>query len=129
MVEDDPISRRILAGLLKEEGRVIDTAVNGTEAVEAAKRRPYDAILMDIQMPEMDGFAATRAIRALPTPSGATPVIAMTADADLLQGDEWRDCGMIDFVTKPINRKQVNEKLEHWTSQSADKARSRCGRV
>ena len=125
VVEDDPISRRILAGLLKEEGRVIDTAVNGTEAVEAAKRRPYDAILMDIQMPEMDGFAATRAIRALPTPSGATPVIAMTADADLLQGDEWRDCGMIDFVTKPINRKQVNEKLEHWTSQSADKARCR----
>jgi CheY-like chemotaxis protein len=122
VVEDDPISRRILAGLLKEEGRDIDTAVNGTEAVEAAKRRPYDAILMDIQMPEMDGFAATRAIRALPTPSGATPVIAMTADADLLQGDEWRDCGMIDFVTKPINRKQVNEKLEHWTSQATDKA-------
>jgi len=121
VVEDDPISRRILAGLLKEEGRVIDTAVNGSEAVEAARRRPYDAILMDIQMPEMDGFAATRAIRALPTPSGATPVIAMTADADLLQGDEWRDCGMIDFVTKPINRKQVNEKLEHWTSQSAAK--------
>ena len=124
VVEDDPISRRILAGLLKEEGRDIDTAVNGTEAVEAAKRRPYDAILMDIQMPEMDGFAATRAIRALPTPSGATPVIAMTADADLLQGDEWRDCGMIDFVTKPINRKQVNEKLEHWTSQTADKAQA-----
>ena len=123
VVEDDPISRRILAGLLKEEGRDIDTAVNGTEAVEAAKRRPYDAILMDIQMPEMDGFAATRAIRALPTPSGATPVIAMTADADLLQGEEWRDCGMIDFVTKPINRKQVNEKLEHWTSQSVDKVK------
>jgi PAS domain S-box-containing protein len=121
VVEDDPISRRILAGLLKDEGRVIDTAVNGTEAVEAAKRRSYDAILMDIQMPEMGGFAATRAIRALPTPSGATPVIAMTADADLLQGNEWRDCGMIDFVTKPINRKQVNEKLEHWTSHSADK--------
>ena len=128
VVEDDPISRRILAGLLKEEGRVIDTAVNGAEAVEAVKRRPYDAILMDIQMPEMDGFAATRAIRALPTPSGATPVIAMTADADLLQGDEWRDCGMIDFVTKPINRKQVNEKLEHWTSHSADKADADAGR-
>ena len=121
VVEDDPISRRILAGLLKEEGRDIDTAINGNEAVEAAKRRPYDAILMDIQMPEMDGFAATRAIKALPSPSGATPVIAMTADADLLQGEEWRDCGMIDFVTKPINRKQVNEKLEHWTSQTVDK--------
>jgi CheY-like chemotaxis protein len=129
VVEDDPISRRILAGLLKDEGRVIDTAVNGTEAVEAAKRRSYDAILMDIQMPEMDGFAATRAIRALPTPSGATPVIAMTADADLLQGDEWRDCGMIDFVTKPINRKQVNEKLEHWTSHSADKADADAGTI
>ena len=71
-------------------------------------------------MPEMDGFAATRAIRALPTPSRTTPVIAMTADADLLQGDEWRDCGMIDFVTKPINRKQINEKLEHWTTQPAE---------
>ncbi len=129
VVEDDPISRRILAGLLKEEGRDIDTAVNGTEAVEAAKRRPYDAILMDIQMPEMDGFAATRAIRALPTPSGATPVIAMTADADLLQGEEWRDCGMIDFVTKPINRKQVNEKLEHWTSQTVDKAQAETSSV
>jgi CheY-like chemotaxis protein len=129
VVEDDPISRRILAGLLKDEGRVIDTAVNGTEAVEAAKRRSYDAILMDIQMPEMDGFAATRAIRALPTPSGATPVIAMTADADLLQGNEWRDCGMIDFVTKPINRKQVNEKLDHWTSQPAGKANADAGTI
>jgi CheY-like chemotaxis protein len=129
VVEDDPISRRILAGLLKEEGRVIDTAVNGAEAVEAVKRRPYDAILMDIQMPEMDGFAATRAIRALPIPSRATPIIAMTADADLLQGDEWRDCGMIDFVTKPINRKQVNEKLEHWTSQSADKVDADTGDI
>ncbi|QQP88644.1 response regulator [Skermanella sp. TT6] len=119
VVEDDPISRRILAGLLKEEGRRIDVAVNGREAVEAASRRPYHAILMDIQMPEMDGFAATRAIRALPPPAGSAPVIAMTADADLLQGEEWRACGMVDFVTKPMNRKLVNEKLERWAARAA----------
>ncbi|WP_158046991.1 response regulator [Skermanella pratensis] len=122
VVEDDPISRRILAGLLKEEGRRIDVAVNGREAVEAALRRPYHAILMDIQMPEMDGFAATRAIRALPPPAGSAAVIAMTADADLLQGEEWRACGMVDFVTKPINRKLVNEKLEHWAVRAAPAA-------
>ncbi|UEM20026.1 response regulator [Skermanella mucosa] len=122
VVEDDPISRRILAGLLKEEGRRIDVAVNGREAVEAALRRPYHAILMDIQMPEMDGFAATRAIRALPPPAGSAPVIAMTADAELLQGEEWRACGMVDFVTKPINRKLVNEKLEHWAARSVPAA-------
>ncbi|EWY38463.1 sensor histidine kinase [Skermanella stibiiresistens SB22] len=126
VVEDDPISRRILAGLLKGEGRRIDVAVNGLEAVKAMRRQPYDAVLMDIQMPEMDGFEAAREIRALPAPAGSVPIIAMTADADLLQGEEWRTCGMIDFVTKPINRDLVNEKLDHWTAPAlaADNTRA-----
>jgi signal transduction histidine kinase/DNA-binding response OmpR family regulator len=129
LAEDNVINQRLIVRLLEKRGHRVQVAVNGNQAVAAVGEHLFDVVLMDIQMPEMDGFAATRAIRALPTPSGATPVIAMTADADLLQGDEWRDCGMIDFVTKPINRKQVNEKLEHWTSQSADKPDADAGDI
>jgi len=114
VVEDDPISRRILAGLLKADDRRIDTAVNGVEAVAAVQGGAYRVVLMDIQMPEMDGFEATRAIRAMPGAAGRVPVIAMPADGHLVHGDEWRDSGMSDFVAKPINRKLLNEKLEHW---------------
>jgi CheY-like chemotaxis protein/HPt (histidine-containing phosphotransfer) domain-containing protein len=85
----------------------VDVASNGREAVDMARKFAYDLILMDAQMPEMDGFAATRAIRALDGPAGQVPIVAMTALA--LAGDRERclAAGMDDYLSKPIDPQEL----------------------
>jgi CheY-like chemotaxis protein len=92
----------------------VDVAANGREAVEACERAPYAAILMDCQMPEMDGFEATRNIRGRDGGNGI-PIIALTANA--LPGEKERclAAGMNDYLAKPINRELLAEKLAAWT--------------
>ncbi|MCG2576828.1 ATP-binding protein [Dechloromonas sp. XY25] len=101
LVEDDALNREIALSMLDEVGLTADIAANGREAVTAAGKRVYDAILMDMQMPLMDGLEATRAIRAMPACT-EVPIIAMTANAF----EEDRQCciaaGMDDFVAKPV---------------------------
>ena len=95
---------------LENDGYCVDLAENGRQAVQAFKRKVYDIILMDIQMPEMDGYQATDAIRKLEGESikyTRTPIIAMTAHA--LQGykEKCLTAGMDDFITKPLKRKDL----------------------
>jgi two-component system, sensor histidine kinase len=103
VVEDNPTNRTIVTRMLEQLGVVTTVAHDGREGLEAAQAQAFDLILMDIQMPRMDGVAATTAIRALATPSAGTPIIAMTANAMSHQIDSYLSAGMNAWVSKPIS--------------------------
>jgi CheY-like chemotaxis protein len=121
LVEDNRVNRMVALGLMKKMGLAADEAQNGQEAVEAVSRKRYDLVLMDVQMPVMDGFDATRRIRELEEESrqngsgqAPLPIIAMTAHA--MQGDRERclEAGMDDYLAKPISAGALAALLEKW---------------
>jgi CheY-like chemotaxis protein/HPt (histidine-containing phosphotransfer) domain-containing protein len=118
LAEDNEINQKMTRTLLTRKGHSVDLAVNGLEAVNAAKTRHYDLIFMDVQMPEMDGFEAAQVIRKLEQEGDLAgqhiPIIAMTAHA--LHGDRQRciDAGMDDYVSKPLDPRKVFQALERW---------------
>ena len=101
LAEDDPINQEVIVLLLRHAGLVPDLAANGREAVRKAEQTQYALILMDVQMPEMDGLAATHAIRALPG-RATTPIVAMTASAFDDDRSACLAAGMNAFVAKPV---------------------------
>ncbi len=116
LAEDNLVNREVTLELLRDVGFSVDIAVNGAEAVAHAKRRTYDAVLMDMQMPEMDGLEATRAIRTLPG-WGAVPIIAMTANAF---GEDRAAClaaGMNDHLGKPATPADLFAVLHTWLAK------------
>jgi PAS domain S-box-containing protein len=139
LAEDDATNQKVALHILKKFGYRADAAGNGQEVLQALEKVPYDIVLMDIQMPVMDGYAATRRIRELElkaqqvklnkndsedltdseiqfsTRSGRIPIIAMTAHA--MKGDREKciAAGMDDYTPKPINPEELLEKIEKWT--------------
>jgi two-component system sensor histidine kinase/response regulator len=116
LVEDNAINQQVASRMLNKIGYHPDLAVNGLEAVQAVKEMPYDLIIMDCQMPEMDGYTATEEIRKFEKAKKLhhTPIIAMTAHA--LKGDKEKclEVGMDDYLSKPINMKILAEAMEKW---------------
>jgi CheY-like chemotaxis protein len=107
LVEDHPVNQKLAMALLARLGYTADLAENGRLAVEAAEKRPYALILMDMQMPEMDGIEATRVIRASANPNRHTYIIALTANAMQSDKDACSAAGMNAFLSKPFNREAL----------------------
>ena len=115
VVEDVAVNRELITALLAPFDVVIETAENGAEAVAAVKARAFDLVLMDVQMPVMDGLSATRAIRALADPHlRGLPIIAMTANVLPEQVQKCLDAGMDDHLGKPVSPTRLLEVLAEW---------------
>ncbi|MDQ2104508.1 response regulator [Azospirillum isscasi] len=115
VAEDNPVNLQVTLALLRRAGHMVDSVSNGLEAVNAVAALPYDLVLMDVQMPEMDGLAATRAIRRMGGPAARVPIVAMTANA--MTGDQ-ANClaaGMDDYLPKPIAADQLLRTVNQWS--------------
>ncbi len=119
IVDDVAANRELVANLLSPYEVRLTEADSGLEAVEAALRTPFDVILMDLQMPGMDGLAATRAIRANSEINRRTPILAVSANVLPVHVDACRQAGMNDHIAKPIDSRDLLGKIDRWTTAAA----------
>ena len=115
LADDEPVNRLIAQTLLEEAGLQVTTVTNGEEAVAAARDMQFVVILMDLQMPRMDGIAATAAIRQLPG-YAETPILALTANAFPQDRERCLAAGMNDFLAKPFGPPELVAMMERWVT-------------
>ncbi len=124
LVEDNVINQELALMIVEDMGFSADLAQNGQEALKAVSSHEYDLILMDVQMPVMDGLEATRHIRSRPGPNRGIPILAMTAGA--MKGDREKclAAGMNDYITKPVQPDDVTHKINQWLDRNLQQKRS-----
>ncbi len=121
IAEDNAINRELAIQMLARLGLSAQTVTNGREAVAAAASREFDIILMDIQMPEVDGLAAAAAIRRLPGAAAHVPIVAVTANAMVGDRERYLAAGFDDYLAKPLRLSQLAEIIGRWTSGSPER--------
>ena len=122
VVEDNRTNQKVAAGMLSMSGCECEFAANGREAVDAARRKSFDLILMDCSMPEMDGYEATAHIRNFEEPLGRrTPIVAMTANTQQGDAEKCLAAGMDDYLAKPITLVELRQKLDRWLGRHAER--------
>ena len=117
LVDDNELNREIAGEILQMTGAEVETAENGKIAVEKVEASPeglYDLVFMDIQMPVMNGYEATAAIRSLPGEKGKLPIVAMTANAFAEDVQLAKNTGMNGHIAKPLDMNKLNDVLESW---------------
>jgi CheY-like chemotaxis protein len=118
LAEDNRVNQRLAVRVLEKHGHRVTVAENGLEVLKALKQSDFEMVLMDIQMPEMDGLEATRTIRRQEQATGAhIPIVALTAHA--LHGDRERcvEAGMDDYISKPIKVEELLTTIEKWADR------------
>jgi CheY-like chemotaxis protein len=119
VVEDNKVNQKVAVALLNRLGVRVDVASNGREAVERVQARPYDLVLMDCQMPIMNGYDATVEIRRREGAAPHIPIIAMTADVIDDSKERALQAGMNDFVAKPVGMQELSRALRTWLKKAA----------
>jgi signal transduction histidine kinase/ligand-binding sensor domain-containing protein/DNA-binding response OmpR family regulator len=117
LVEDSPVNQEVASVMLETLGCKVDVAISGREALDLTLDRRYDIILMDCQMPEMNGFDATRALRERESEEDRTPIVALTALAMREDRERCLASGMDDCLAKPFNQEQLRDMLQRWGSR------------
>jgi len=120
VAEDVALNAEMLEATLRQAHHSVVVVPDGQQALEAVRGSPFDMVLMDVQMPVMDGLAATRAIRALDGPAAAVPIVALTAYASREDLRACLDAGMNDFLTKPLERAKLQDVLQRWGGAAGD---------
>jgi CheY-like chemotaxis protein len=119
VAEDNPVNQQVVVLILKKAGHSVVLASNGAEAVDASALEPFDLIFMDVQMPVMDGYEATRAIREREEPTNQhTPIVALTAHATKGERETCLQAGMDDYLSKPIRTRELHEMVVRWGGQN-----------
>ena len=111
LAEDNPVNQQVVLAMLRKAGHAVRMVGNGAEAVAAVRAEEFDIVLMDVQMPLLDGIEATKQIRALPAPRRHVPVVALTADAMTGAKEYYLEAGMDGYLAKPIRAAALLAKL------------------
>jgi len=114
LAEDNKINAVLATTIIKRAGHHVDLANNGQEAIDRVKDEPYDVILMDMHMPEVDGIEAARQIRNLDGAKAQTPIVALTANAMASDRQKCIGAGMDDFISKPFEPTDLTDMLAKW---------------
>jgi CheY-like chemotaxis protein len=127
LVEDNPVNQLVAEGMLRRLGYAVTSVVDGRSALTRVSTEPYDIVLMDCQMPIMDGLAATRLIRGLPGDAGAVPIIGLTADASTEARAACQAAGMSDYLSKPYTLEQLRAVLARHVTRATELRRAGAG--
>ncbi|MDX1440773.1 MAG: response regulator, partial [Rubricoccaceae bacterium] len=130
LAEDNPVNQEVMIAQLEALGCRVELAMTGMEVLAAVKRSSYDVILMDCQMPDMDGLEATTVLRRSERENNAerrVPIIAVTANVVAGEQERCLEAGMDDYLCKPLKQSQLLEKLEYWLSGENDRTEDAAG--